>query len=91
MTDRDSIRAKASFRTANLLKDFSMLGQFDIILCRNMAIYFSEQDKADLFVRLTKSLAPNGYLLLGSTEVLPGNSTAFAPKRHLRSVYYRRA
>jgi chemotaxis protein methyltransferase CheR len=42
---QDSIRAKASFRTANLLKDFSMPGQFDIILCRNMAIYFSEQER----------------------------------------------
>jgi chemotaxis protein methyltransferase CheR len=87
---RDSIRAMATFRTANLLKDFSMLGQFDIILCRNVAIYFSEQDKAGLFARLAKSLAPDGYLMIGATEALPGSATAFAPKRHLRSVYYQR-
>jgi len=88
---RDSLRAMVTFRTANLLKDFSMLGQFDIVLCRNVAIYFSDQDKADLFGRLAKSLAPDGYLMIGSTEGLPSSTRAFATKRHLRSVYYQRA
>lgn len=87
---RDEIRAMAAFRTANLLKDFSMLGQFDIILCRNVAIYFSEADKSGLFRRLAKSLADDGYLIIGATESLTNAASGFEAKRHLRSVFYRR-
>jgi chemotaxis protein methyltransferase CheR len=86
----DEIRAMASFRTLNLLRDFSMLGQFDIIFCRNVAIYFSEQDKAALFARLAKSLAPDGYLIIGSTESLGTVAPIFESKRYLRSVFYQR-
>jgi chemotaxis protein methyltransferase CheR len=87
---RDEIRAMAAFRTTNLLKDFSMLGQFDIILCRNVAIYFSEVDKSGLFKRLAKSLAADGYLIIGATESLTSVASGFEAKRHLRSVFYQR-
>jgi chemotaxis protein methyltransferase CheR len=88
---RDDIRAMASFRTLNLLRDFSMLGQFDIIFCRNVAIYFSDQDKAALFARLAKSLAPDGYLIIGSTESLGNVAASFETRQYMRSVFYQRA
>ena len=88
---RDELRAMASFRTLNLLRDFSCLGQFDILFCRNVAIYFSEVDKIALFQRLEKSLAPDGYLVIGSTESLTGLCPQFEPKNHLRTIYYQRA
>jgi len=87
---RDEIRALAAFRNANLLRDFSSLGQFDIIFCRNVAIYFSAEDKAHLFARMERSLAPDGYLIIGSTESLAGLGSNFEPKRYLRSVFYQR-
>jgi len=86
---RDEIRAMASFRQINLMRDFSMLGQFDVIFCRNVAIYFQETDKASLFARLAKSLAEDGALIIGSTETLNGHSS-FEPKRYMRSVFYQR-
>jgi chemotaxis protein methyltransferase CheR len=43
---RADIRDLATFRTLNLLQDFSYLGQFDVIFCRNVGIYFSEHDRA---------------------------------------------
>jgi len=86
----DEIRSMASFRTINLLRDFSMLGQFDIIFCRNVAIYFSESDKISLFGRIGKALAPDGYLLIGATESLTGICPEFELKRYLRAACYQK-
>jgi chemotaxis protein methyltransferase CheR len=85
---RDEIRAMASFKHQNLMGDFSALGKFDIIFCRNVAIYFSEPDKVSLFRRIERALEVNGSLVIGAMESLNGVSPQFEPKRHLRSVYY---
>lgn len=85
---RDEIRAMASFRTMNLLEPFSLPGAFDIIFCRNVAIYFTEADKIRLFRNLTRYLARDGDLLIGSTESISGLCPELEPKRYLRSVFY---
>lgn len=85
---RDEIRAMASFKKLNLTADFSALGRFDVIFCRNVAIYFTERDKVSLFGRIERALEPNGYLVIGSMESLNGMCPQFESKRHLRSVFY---
>jgi chemotaxis protein methyltransferase CheR len=85
---KDEIRAMATFRRMNLMQPFLGLGKFDIIFCRNVAIYFTLQDRQKLFNKIAKVLQPDGYLLIGSTESLTGICPQFIPKRHLRSVYY---
>ncbi|BBO79169.1 chemotaxis protein methyltransferase [Desulfosarcina widdelii] len=85
---KDEIRAMASFRRMNLMEPFVGLGKFDIIFCRNVAIYFTLQDRKKLFNKIADVLEPDGYLLIGSTESLTGVCPRFVPKRHLRSVYY---
>lgn len=85
---KDEIRAMVSFRQMNLLKDFSAVGSFDIIFCRNVAIYFDEKDKKDMFTRLSRQLDPEGTLIIGSTESITGLCPFFLSKRHLRSIYY---
>jgi chemotaxis protein methyltransferase CheR len=85
---RDSLRAMASFKSINLLEPLPFPTKFDIIFCRNVAIYFNETDKARLYESLAQVLAPDGYLIIGSTESLTGLSRRFEPKRHLRSVFY---
>jgi chemotaxis protein methyltransferase CheR len=84
----DEIRAMVAFRHLNLLKEFSSLGTFDLILCRNVAIYFQEEAKKDLFNRLARSMAPDGVLLIGSTESITGLCPFYKSHRHLRSVFY---
>ncbi len=84
----DEIRSLASFRKINLMQSFSSLGKFDIIFCRNVAIYFTIEDRKKLFDRIADALAPGGYLLIGSTESLTGINARFEPKRHMRSVFY---
>jgi chemotaxis protein methyltransferase CheR len=84
----DEIRAMASFKRLNLVQDFASLGRFDVIFCRNVAIYFNERDRAGLFNRLEKALEREGALVIGSMESLSGICPQFESKRHLRTVYY---
>lgn len=85
---RDELRALATFKTMNLLEPFTMPGKFDIVFCRNVAIYFSEQDKLRLFRSIANVMAPDGYLIIGSTESITGLCPQFEPKRYLRAVFY---
>jgi len=85
---RDEIRGMASFKHQNLMGDLSPLGKFDVIFCRNVAIYFSEADKISLFRRIERALEPNGYLVIGAMESLNGICPQFESQRHLRAVYY---
>ena len=87
---KDEIRAMANFRRLNLMQPFTSLGKFDIIFCRNVAIYFTLEDRKRLFNKLAESLADDGYLIIGSTESLTGICPQFVPKRHLRSIFYQK-
>lgn len=86
---RDDIRAMASFKRMNLLIPFNGLGKFDIVLCRNVAIYFEPPDRKKLFDRIADILDPDGYLIIGSTESLTGISARFEAQRHIRSIFYK--
>ncbi|MBF0543253.1 MAG: protein-glutamate O-methyltransferase CheR [Candidatus Riflebacteria bacterium] len=86
----DEIRALANFKTQNLLEPFFFPNKFDIIFCRNIAIYFREQDKINLFNKISNVLAPRGYLIIGSTESISGICQNFEPKNYLRTVFYQR-
>ncbi len=48
----------------------SIFGSFDLVLCRNVLIYFSTEVQAAVFAQLDRSLAPGGYLVLGDSETL---------------------
>jgi chemotaxis protein methyltransferase CheR len=85
---RDEIRAMAGFKTVNLMEDFSALGRFDVIFCRNVAIYFNDRDRASLFARLEKSLERQGFLIVGAMESLSAVCPQLESKRHLRTIYY---
>ena len=84
----DEIRGMTSFRKANLLSDFTGLGRFDIIFCRNVAIYFGDADRRLLFERMERALEPEGSLIVGAMESLNSVCPRLEPKRHLRAIYY---
>ncbi|WP_368855956.1 CheR family methyltransferase, partial [Escherichia coli] len=73
------IRSMVHYRTLNLLNDFSALGQFDIIYCRNVLIYFDQPTKIGVLNRAAKLTAPDGYLLLGAAETVVGLTDAYKP------------
>ncbi|WP_448807857.1 CheR family methyltransferase [Aminobacterium mobile] len=64
---REGVKKRVSFERLNLIDD--PFGQdFDLILCRNVVIYFSAETKKNLYLKFYKALRPGGFLLVGSTE-----------------------
>ena len=81
------IRAMVQHRQLNLLQDFSHLGTFDVIFCRNVLIYFDQDTKARIFDRLGRMLESDGVLVLGAAESVVGISDAFKPYPERRGLY----
>ena len=81
------VRSMVQFRQLNLLQDFSHLGTFDVIFCRNVLIYFDQDTKAMIFERLAKGLEADGTLLLGAAESVVGITDAFRPASDRRGLY----
>jgi chemotaxis protein methyltransferase CheR len=81
------IRAMVQHRQLNLLQDFSHLGTFDVIFCRNVLIYFDQDTKVQIFGRLAKALEPDGVLALGAAESVVGISDAFKADPERRGLY----
>jgi chemotaxis protein methyltransferase CheR len=81
------IRSMVQHRQLNLLQDFSQLGMFDVIFCRNVLIYFDQDTKAVIFERLAKQLESDGMLMLGAAESVVGITDAFKPYPDRRGLY----
>ena len=81
----DRLRRMVSFRPFNLLDSFGWLGQIDIVFCRNVLLYFDEQERFYTLERLSRVVAPDGYLVLGATE--ENDSDAFQPAGRMRGVF----
>jgi len=85
---KDEIRAMAIFRKQNLLESFIGVGKFDMILCRNVAIYFSLENRKILFNHIANQLNPGGALIIGASESLIGITDKFQRKEYHNSVFY---
>ena len=81
------IRSMVQYRQLNLLHDFSQLGTFDVIFCRNVLIYFDQDTKAGIFERLVKAVESDGFMVLGAAESVVGISDAFKPYPDRRGLY----
>jgi chemotaxis protein methyltransferase CheR len=81
------IRAMVQHRQVNLLQEFSSLGVFDVVFCRNVLIYFDQNTKIDIFNRLKKAVEPDGFLALGAAETVVGLTEAFRPHPDRRGLY----
>jgi chemotaxis protein methyltransferase CheR len=81
------IRAMVQHKQLNLLQDFSHLGTFDLVFCRNVLIYFDQDTKVGVFERLARMLEADGVLALGAAESVVGISDAFRPYPERRGLY----
>ena len=81
------LRAMVQHRQLNLLHDFSQLGTFDIIFCRNVLIYFDQDTKINIFSRLAKAMEGDGFLVLGAAETVVGLTDVFKPFPDKRGLY----
>jgi len=82
------VKSMVEFRPMNLLGSYALMGRFDVIFCRNVLIYFSNEVKADILRKLTMCLNPGGYLILGSTETLVGVSDKYEMLRCNPGIIY---
>ena len=85
---KDELRAMVTFARRNLLEPLTDLGAFDVIFCRNVAIYFDPAARRSLFLRLAERLTPAGYLFTGSSECLSDLGPQFTPQHHCRASFY---
>ena len=83
------VKSMVEFRPMNLLGSYALMGRFDVIFCRNVLIYFSNEVKAEILKKLTMCLNPGGYLILGSTETLIGVADKYEMMRCNPGIIYR--
>lgn len=83
----DSVRRRVTFRQHNLLAD-PFEQDFDLIICRNVVIYFTAEAKDGIYLRFQRSLRPGGVLFVGGTEII--SHTAEAGFETAGISFYRR-
>ena len=76
-----------SFRRMNLVVDPLPIGRFDVIMCRNVLLYFSLDLRRKVLARLAQVLRPDGVLVLGAGETVIGQTDAFRPSQRFRGLY----
>ncbi|MEO5939177.1 MAG: protein-glutamate O-methyltransferase CheR [Sphingomonas sp.] len=76
-----------SFRRMNLVADPLPIGRFDVIMCRNVLLYFSLDLRRKVLARLAQVLRPDGVLVLGAGETVIGQTDAFRPSQRYRGLY----
>ncbi|HKT85916.1 MAG TPA: CheR family methyltransferase [Novosphingobium sp.] len=84
---RDKLRRLVRFETHNLLDPPPGPAAFDIVLCRNVLLYFDDATRRYAFDRLASALAPGGWLMLGAGETTMGHTGRIVPDRKLRGFY----
>jgi chemotaxis protein methyltransferase CheR len=88
---RAELRRQVTFRRFNLLDSFAGLGTFDVVLCRNVLIYFDVPTKIGVLDRLRSSVAADGYLFLGAAETAIGLTDRFARVADMATSVYQPA
>lgn len=87
---REEIRRTAKFLKANLLKSLPPLPKMDLVFCRNVAIYFSREDRTKLYNKIADQLNPEGVLIISSTESLLNITDRFKQEKYRDTFFYRK-
>jgi chemotaxis protein methyltransferase CheR len=84
---KPEIKSMVKFQYFNLLDKMAGLGQFDVIFCRNVLIYFDQPTKKMVLDNMAKQLAPDGFLFLGGAETVLGITESFKAVPNQRALY----
>lgn len=85
---RDEVKRLVSFQRFNLQQSPSVLGRFDCVFLRYVAIYFSNDFKRALLQNIAGATNQPGYLVVGAVESLRGLTETFLPRNHAGGYYY---
>ncbi len=83
------VRALCHFQYANLCATLPALPIFDLVLLRNVLLYFPQQDRGCVFSDVYRQLNPQGYLLLGNAEQAEDSTNLFTAEFGAGCYYYR--
>lgn len=81
------IRKAVRFANHNVLDHPPETERFDLILCRNVLLYFDAETRTRVFDRLFSALAPDGFLMLGAGETVVGRTSKFSPAGNRPSIF----
>ena len=84
---RDHVRGITRFQQHNILTEPPGRQRFDLILCRNVLLYFERENRETAFRRLFSALARDGFLMLGAGETVIGQTRDFTPSPKRMSIY----
>lgn len=84
---QDRIHRKVRFSVHNLLEPPPAPARFDMVLCRNVMLYFDAANRARAFERLSSAMAPDGWLMLGTGETVVGQTDRFVSDRDIMGFY----
>lgn len=90
MVIKDNVKKFINFRAHNLLENYTLLGKFDIIFCRNVLIYFAPEAKEKILRQFAAALNPKGILFLGASESIAGLTEEFDMVRCNPGIYYQK-
>ena len=82
---------RIAFRRMNLVAGALPSGRFDVVLCRNVLLYLTPEDRRQILDRFATILQPGGVLVLGAGETTIGQTEAFQPSPTYRGLYERDA
>jgi len=86
---RRELARRIRFEQRNVLDAPPDPGRFDLVLCRNVLLYFDRSNRVRAFDRLATAVAPDGWLMIGAGESANGHSSAFAPACDTSGLYRR--
>jgi len=84
---KDEIRNMVRYQFFNLLDDPNSLGNFDVVFCRNVLIYFDQPTKKAVLERIAALMPDDGLLFLGGAETVLGITDKFEPVPGQRGIY----
>jgi chemotaxis protein methyltransferase CheR len=84
----DEIKRRIDFRSLNLQTNYSLLGKFDIVFCRNVLIYFSADFKMDILKRIHGTLKDDGHLFVGASEAVSNLSNFYKMQQFNPGISY---
>lgn len=86
---KDKLRGNVRFVQDNLVTGRDIGRDFDLVLCRNVLIYFSPEGREIAYNRFARALQPGGHLVLGAGETIMGEEYAFRVSPHFGAFYER--
>jgi chemotaxis protein methyltransferase CheR len=83
------IRSMVQFKICNLLESFTSMGHFDLVICPDVMVYFSNEAKSEVLSEFAQLLSPSGVLIVSANEPVTSFCDQFELVNHESGVFYR--